>query len=107
LPPGIALDALVDDTRASLGLTRKLVVVRPRPGESEPQPDRQQEHLQQFYQLLIEPIVSLLPPDANAPVIFIPQSELFSITEAEAIAPLFHTEPLTRGDTTKSAVVQR
>ncbi|MDX2097630.1 MAG: tetratricopeptide repeat protein [Leptolyngbyaceae cyanobacterium bins.59] len=36
-------------------------------------------HLQQLHELLITPIADLLPKDANAPVIFIPQGSLFLV----------------------------
>lgn len=37
------------------------------------------QNLHQFDQLLIQPIVDLLPTDSNAPVIFIPQGPLFMV----------------------------
>lgn len=42
-------------------------------------PQRSNKRLLQSYQLLIEPIVNLLPKDANSRVIFIPQGSLFLI----------------------------
>ncbi len=39
----------------------------------------QTEHLQQLHQLLIQPIVDLLPTNLNAHVTFIPQGELFLV----------------------------
>ncbi|GAB1544636.1 CHAT domain-containing protein [Scytonema sp. NUACC21] len=42
-------------------------------------PKNSKQYLQQLYQLLIQPIVDLLPTDPTAQVIFIPQSSLFLI----------------------------
>lgn len=38
---------------------------------------RPNQHLQQLYQLLIQPIAELLPQDPDAKVMFVPQGELF------------------------------
>jgi CHAT domain-containing protein/uncharacterized protein HemY len=70
-----SLADLVDSSREAIGVTRGIVGVRPRPGTEEQQAQR----LKQLYQLLIEPIDDLLPSDPNAPVIFVPQGELFSV----------------------------
>lgn len=42
-------------------------------------PTRSRASLKQLHQLLIEPIASLLPSDANARVIFVPQEILFQV----------------------------
>jgi CHAT domain-containing protein len=48
-------------------------------GIDRPQSQRPNRHLQKLHQLLIEPIVDLLPTNPQARVIFIPQDSLFSV----------------------------
>ncbi|MEM9266831.1 MAG: CHAT domain-containing protein [Cyanobacteria bacterium P01_F01_bin.13] len=40
---------------------------------------RQRQHWHELHQLLIDPIVDLLPPDPDARVVFIPQEQLFLV----------------------------
>lgn len=66
-----ALSDLVASTRNSIGLN-----LGNTPSNVE---KRQNKGLQQLYQLLIQPIADLLPKDANARVVFIPQGSLFLV----------------------------
>ncbi len=50
-------------------------------------PNVQEENLKKLHQLLIEPIADLLPRDPEAPVIFIPDGELFFVPFAALQAP--------------------
>lgn len=72
----LSLDDLVGSSRDAIGVRsrdRGLGVVAT--GDSPKLPPR----LQQLYQLLIQPIAHLLPPDPRARVIFIPQGSLFLV----------------------------
>jgi CHAT domain-containing protein len=71
-----SLESLVITTRQSLGVRgRRSSIV----AELIVDTEEQKTKLQQLNQILIAPIVDLLPKDANAPVIFIPQGELFLV----------------------------
>lgn len=70
-----SLADLIDASREAIGITRGIVGVRPRSGSEQQQAQR----LKQLYQLLIQPIAEHLPTDPNAPIIFVPQGELFSV----------------------------
>ncbi|HAJ61334.1 MAG TPA: Fis family transcriptional regulator [Cyanobacteria bacterium UBA8543] len=73
----ISLEQLVASSREAMGIEGRAglaVVSTSRPG--------QPERLKQLHQWLIEPIADLLPTEPNAPVIFIPQDFLFSVSFA-------------------------
>lgn len=73
----ISLEQLVTSGREAMGIEGRAglgVVFTSRPG--------QPERLKQLHQWLIEPIADLLPTEPNAPIIFIPQDFLFSVSFA-------------------------
>lgn len=73
----ISLEQLVTSSREAMGVEGRAglaVVFTSRPG--------QPERLKQLHQWLIEPIADLLPTEPNAPIIFIPQDFLFSVSFA-------------------------
>ncbi|WP_414587761.1 CHAT domain-containing tetratricopeptide repeat protein [Scytonema sp. PCC 10023] len=69
------LSELVEITRDSIGVRGRDAI---RVTKNEPRTTTNQR-LQQLYQILIEPIVDLLPTEPDTHVIFIPQSSLFLI----------------------------
>jgi CHAT domain-containing protein/Tfp pilus assembly protein PilF len=63
---------LIDSTRESMGLGGRDAVRAKVPKDSK-------QYLQKLYQLLIQPIIDLLPNKITSPVIFIPQGPLFLV----------------------------
>ncbi|HEY9747366.1 MAG TPA: CHAT domain-containing protein [Allocoleopsis sp.] len=78
-----SLDDLVASTRASIGIEGRGLVFNQTTEVVASALDRlqryqaQQSQLKQLHQLLIQPIVDLLPTDPQARVVFIPQGSLF------------------------------
>ncbi|MBE9229067.1 CHAT domain-containing protein [Phormidium sp. LEGE 05292] len=65
---------LVSDSRESIGVRGRGLGLVPKVEKT-----KQTSHLQQLYQLLIEPIADLLPKDPSNSVIFIPTQSLFFV----------------------------
>ncbi|MBD1877640.1 CHAT domain-containing tetratricopeptide repeat protein [Coleofasciculus sp. FACHB-T130] len=68
------LAKLVVNSRASIGVRGRGLSVVSKVDETS-----QAKQLQQLHQLLIQPITDLLPKEANARVVFIPQTSLFLV----------------------------
>lgn len=92
LQQNTSLSDLVASTREAIGLRygrtipkvekHQTKVTFPAPKGrlgAEPRQEQRIQGLQQLYQLLIQPIADVLPKDANARVVFIPQGELFLV----------------------------
>jgi CHAT domain-containing protein len=76
----IPLADLVSQARESIGARgRGLGVVARVEQPTSTEPQRKINYLNQLHQLLIQPIADLLPTDANAHVVFIPQDFLFLV----------------------------
>jgi CHAT domain-containing protein/tetratricopeptide (TPR) repeat protein len=75
---GVPFTALPNLTRQAMGARGRgaAPLLPPQIGQ---QTEQSKLRLQQLHQLLIEPIADLLPTDPNAPLVFIPQDELFLI----------------------------
>jgi len=75
-----SLSDLVNQARESLGVEESLRNATPTTSLETAQPIRHiSQPLRQLHQYLIEPIAHHLPSDSNAPVIFIPQGNLFLV----------------------------
>jgi CHAT domain-containing protein len=73
-----SLSDLVIQAREPLGIKERLRNATPVTSLGVPLPIRRiSEPLRQLHQYLIQPIADFLPTDSNAPVIFIPQGNLF------------------------------
>ncbi len=80
-----ALGGLVRDARATLGALGPRDVPEPKPGIA-----GRDEMLALFYRLLIAPIADLLPASPDAPVVLIPQGQLFLLPFAALRDPSGH-----------------
>lgn len=70
-----SLEQLVTSSREAMGVGERAgLAVLFTSRQSQP------EHFKQLYQWLIEPIVDLLPTEPQAPIVFIPQDFLFSVS---------------------------
>ncbi len=74
------LNALVSSSRAALGVIDRSLVIEPtKPGTPGNEDVNSTQQLQTLHRLLIKPIADLLPTEAEARVIFIPQEQLFFV----------------------------
>jgi tetratricopeptide (TPR) repeat protein len=84
-PIDAALGRLVRDTRATLGALGPRDVPSPKPGIA-----GRDDMLTLLYRLLISPIADLLPKSPEAPVVLIPQGQLFLLPFAALRDPAGH-----------------
>ncbi|MEL7313795.1 MAG: CHAT domain-containing protein, partial [Cyanobacteria bacterium J06559_3] len=75
----------VADNRLALNIPARGLGIQLNDADATAQNDTYRDNLQALHQLLIEPIAELLPDDSDAPVIIIPQGELFLVPFAALI----------------------
>ncbi|WP_187329249.1 CHAT domain-containing protein [Halomicronema hongdechloris] len=93
-----SLEQVVQQGRRAMGLRGRGIDVVYTP-EPRSDPDAATD-LQRLHRLLIEPIAAWLPPEAETPVVFVPQEELFlvpfpALQDAEGQYFLAHHTPMT------------
>ncbi|MGB6016521.1 MAG: CHAT domain-containing tetratricopeptide repeat protein, partial [Nodosilinea sp.] len=84
---GVDLSSLVTTARQSIGVRgdRATIALEPTPQALAQQQAQTEANLRQLYDLLIAPIADLLPTDAEQPVVFMPQGELFLVPFAALV----------------------
>ncbi len=75
----ISLADLVKESRESIGVRGRGGVLVEATGQPSQKQSLQKQNLQQLYQVLIEPVASLLPTNSDDHVIFIPHESLFLV----------------------------